>query len=101
MTIETEKKQNIDQLFEALKVAHDECWKAKIATYDIARKHAPVCVQIMEQFTEALGHYPRALSQRIEKRMQETDGRTVFEEDFWANEDMIITLWERIDGEFN
>lgn len=86
------------QLICDLKQAFDECWEAKIATYDKAKKHAPLCLRIM---AELLGDVPKLINNRIEERKRALDGLGVFRPDFWANEDMIIALWEHIESKFD
>lgn len=80
----------LPNLLKELEKAHDECWTAKVATYETSKRNAPLCVQIVEE----LGYMPKLVNNRIEQRMIETDGRDVLDEDFWANEDMVISLFE-------
>ena len=81
MTTETENKPSVDQLFEALKMAHDECWKAKIAAYEVARKHAPLCVEIAGELSGLFAVSPD-IAELLKKRFEATDGRSVYSEDF-------------------
>ncbi len=83
------KRKSIDSLLRELKFASDECWQAKLATNDVAKRHAPLCAQIVE----VLG-VPALINQRLALRTKETDGRPVTSADFWENEDMIIALYE-------
>lgn len=100
MIIETENKPSVDQLFEALKMAHDECWKAKIASYDVARKHSVVCVQIARELSEIFSVSPD-IAELLKKRFEATDGRSVYSEDFWASEDLIISFFEELQRKFD
>lgn len=84
------------QLLEELKKAYEECLAYKIATYEVAIKHAPLCLEILVE----LGYVPQLFNNRIEKRKSETDGVEVFNKDFWANESMIISLHEYLQEEY-
>jgi len=84
MTPETENKPSIGQLFESLKTAYDECWKAKIASYDVARRHAPICIEIAQELSEIFSVSPE-IAAVLKKRFEVTDGRSIYSEDFWAS----------------
>jgi hypothetical protein len=88
-------ENKLPHLFEELKKASQECWASKIATYETAKKYAPLCVQIVRE----LGFVPRLANSRLERRMEETDGRDILDEDFWTNENMIIALFEHLEIE--
>ena len=88
-------ENKLPRLFEELKKACDDCWVSKLATYETAKKYAPLCVQIVQE----LGFVPRLANSRLERRMEETDGRSILDEDFWANEDMIIAFFEGLEKE--
>lgn len=88
-------ENNLPHLFEELKKAVDEYWIYKIAAYEIAKNNAYLCVKIIQQ----LGYVPRLINNRIEKRIMETDGRSVLDTDFWCDQDMIIAFFEGLDRE--
>lgn len=85
------------KLFKELKNASKDCWSGKIAAYEMTEKHAPLCVQIVKN----LDSTPKLFNKLIEKRIQETDGRGVLEDDFWKDPDMIIALYEYIEREYD
>jgi hypothetical protein len=89
-------KNKLQQLLKELQKASNDCWASKIATHDIAVKNAPLCVKIVQE----LGYVPKLVNKGIEKRKCETDGRDVFDNDFWSDADMIIALSERLEEEF-
>ena len=89
-------KNKLPILLNGLKEAYEECWKAKIATNDVAKKYAPLCVQIMQE----MGYVPELINNRIQERIRSTDGMDVLSEDFWSNEDMIISLFEHLENEY-
>jgi hypothetical protein len=91
---EEDKAEALNELIEKLKGAKGECVASKIATYETAKKHAPLCIQILK----LLGFTPKLINKRLEERISMTDGRSVFEEDFWSNEDMIIALSDHLQG---
>lgn len=88
-------ESGLTHLLKELKRAHDECWASKIASYEIAKKNAHLCVQIIRE----IGYVPLLVNNRLEKRRKETDGMNYFYEDFWANEDMIIAFFEHFGAE--
>ena len=83
------KEGRLPHLLNELKMAHEECWAAKIASYEIAKKHACLCVEIIRE----IGYVPLLVNNRLEKRRKETDGMNYLSEAFWSNEDMIIALF--------
>jgi hypothetical protein len=93
---ESEENQEKDGLFLKLQLAYEDCFRELASTYATARKHAPLCVKIVRQFPNILGNPSDLIHRRIQKRVRETRGRTIFEEDFWANEEMIMSLFQHI-----
>jgi hypothetical protein len=83
-------------LLKDLKKAADECWDSKLATHDIAKKHASLCCKIVHE----LGHVPELINNRIEQRKNETGGRDSRHPDFWTSADMIIALCEHFHKEY-
>ena len=88
-------EDRLPNLIKDLKRAVDECWVSKIEAYEIAKKNAHLCVQIIEE----LGYMPHLTNYRLEKRRKETDGMDYWFEDFWSHEDMIIALFEHLEKE--
>jgi len=91
------RENKFPDLLKELKKASDECWASKIATYEIATKHAPKCIQILQE----LGYVPRLINNRIEKRLSEREGWDVCSNDFWASADMIIALSNHLEQKFD
>lgn len=88
-------EDRLTNLLNELKMAHEECWAAKIASYEIAKKHACLCVEIIRK----IGYVPLLVNNRLDKRRKETDGMDYLSEDFWANEDIIIAFFEHFGTE--
>ncbi len=86
----TDDEDNITRLIKALKGAYDECWAAKFALSETAKRHAPLCIELLHE----LGYIPKLINRRIERRIQATDGADTLGEDFWSDPDMIIALSE-------
>jgi hypothetical protein len=89
-----EMKPESKQMLRDLKQAYDECVSAQIATYEVARKHAPLCIKILKDF---LGDVPKLINNQIEARKKSSKGRGVLEFDFWADDKMIVALWEHLE----
>lgn len=87
------KEVNLSHLLEELERAVDECWASKIAAYEITKKNAYLCVQIIQE----LGYVPHLANKRLEKRKKETDGMDYLREDFWCDQDLIIALFEHFE----
>jgi hypothetical protein len=93
-----ELKPESKQMLYDLKQAYNECIAAQLATHEVARKHSPLCIKILK---DLLGDVPKLINKQIENRKKTSKGCGVLEFDFWADDRMIVALWEHIEREFD
>jgi hypothetical protein len=89
-------QNQLEEHFKELKSAYQECWTSKIATYEIAKKHSALCIQILQ----TMGYVPNLINHCIDQRIKDTDGRNIYHPDFWSDANMIIALYEHLENEF-
>lgn len=75
-----------------LSKASKECIKSQIASYEVGKRYAPLCIQVLLESRMI----PKLINNKMEKRKSES-GLDPVHPDFW-NADMIIALAEHYQG---
>lgn len=90
----------LKRLVDDLKEAATACIEAQIAAYEEAKKHAHVCIRVLEEIKQQPQGMSEWLNRIIQARIGQTDGIPPDWTDFWSNPEMIVRFFNCINENY-